>query len=81
LISEETVHGTPVLASGTNKAIALWQTTGAAETKMRELGSTGPALSIASNAELPDGVFSNHRLFVAYVATEKEQRSVWLIKK
>jgi hypothetical protein len=80
LISEETVHGTPVLASGNNKAIALWQITGAAETKMRELGSAGSALSIASNAELPAGVFSNHRLFVAYVATEKEQRSVWLIR-
>ena len=81
LVSQEAVHGTPVLASGNNNAIALWQTTGAAETKMRELGKAGSALSIASNAELPDGVFSNDRLFVVYVAKEKEQRSVWLIKK
>jgi hypothetical protein len=81
LISDEAVYGTPVLASGNNNAIALWQTTGATETKMRKLGSAGSALSIASNAELPDGVFSNNRLFVAYVAKGKEQRSVWLIKK
>jgi hypothetical protein len=80
LISGEAVHGTPALTSGNNKAIALWQSSSAAETKMRELGNAGAALSIASNAELPAGVFSNNRLFVAYIANEKEQRSVWLAR-
>jgi hypothetical protein len=80
LISGEAVHGTPVLTPGNNNPIALWQSSSAAETKMRELGNAGAALSIASNAELPAGVFSNNRLFVAYIAEEKEQRSVWLAR-
>ncbi len=80
LVSQETVFGTPVLTSGNNSAIALWQTSNTAETKMRSLANAGSALSIASNAELPDGVFSNDRLFVAYIAKEKEQRSVWLVR-
>src|SRR5215213_77259 len=78
LISQEEVRGTPALTAGNNNTIALWQTSGAAETKMRELGNAGSALSMASNAELPAGVFSNDRLFVAYIGKEKEQRSVWL---
>ncbi len=78
LISQEEVRGTPALTAG-NNAIALWQTSGTAETKMRELGNAGSELSVASNAELPAGVISNNRLFVAYIAKEKEQRSVWLV--
>ncbi|HLM24233.1 MAG TPA: sialidase family protein [Pyrinomonadaceae bacterium] len=80
LVSEEVVQGTPALTSGNNNAVALWQTSGTAETKMRELGNAGLALSVALNAELPAGVFSNDKLFVAYIATEKAQRSVWLIR-
>ena len=51
-----------------------------AETKMRELGNTGAALSVAAGAELPTGVFSNDKLFVAYIGKEKEKRSIWLIR-
>ena len=80
LVSEEVVQGTPALTSGNNNAVALWQTSGTAETKMRGLGNAGSALSVALNAELPAGVFSNDKLFVAYIATEKAQRSVWLIR-
>ncbi len=79
LISQEEVRGTPAFTAG-NNAIALWQSSGTAETKMRELGNAGSALSLASNAELPAGVISNDRLFVAYIGKEKEQRSVWLVR-
>src|SRR5215213_4501894 len=41
LVSEEVVQGTPALTSGNNNAVALWQTSGTAETKMRELGNAG----------------------------------------
>jgi Cu/Ag efflux protein CusF len=80
LISEQTVQGTPALAAGAKNAIALWQSTGTAETKMRELGNAGSAISVATNAELPAGVIANDRLFVAYIAKEKEQRSIWLVR-
>ena len=76
LLSKETVRGTPVLAPRENDVIALWEA--AAETKITELGKAGAALSLASNAELPAGVVSNGKLFVAYIAKEKEKRSVWL---
>ena len=46
---------------------------------MRELGNAGSALSVAANAELPSGVFGNGKLFIAYIAKEKERRSIWLI--
>ena len=80
LLSQESVRGTPALTGGQNNAIALWQTSDTAETKMRELGNAGSALSVAANAELPAGVFSNGRLFVAYIGKEKEKRSIWLIR-
>jgi len=47
----------PALAAGNDRAIAIWQGSGAQqpETKMRELGGAGSAVSVASNAELPSG--------------------------
>ena len=81
LISEEVVHGTPALAAGTHNAIAVWQSAGAGETKMRDLGKEGSAASsVAANAELPAGVIANDHLYVAYIAKEKEQRSIWLVR-
>ncbi len=80
LLSEENVRGTPALAVGNNNAIALWQSADAPNAKMRELGTAGSVLSIAANAELPAGAFSNDRLFVAYIAKEKEKRSIWLVR-
>ena len=80
LISEEVVHGTPALAAGTHNAIAVWQSAGAGETKMRGLGKAGAATSVAANAELPAGVIANDHLYVAYIAKEKEQRSIWLVR-
>ena len=76
LLSQETVRGTPALAG----SMALWQTSETAETKMQFLGNTGSALSVAANAELPAGTFVNDKLFVAYIGTEKEKRSIWLIR-
>ena len=76
LLSQETVRGTPALAG----SIALWQTSETAETKMRSLGNAGSALSVAANAELPAGTYVNDKLFVAYIAKEKEKRSIWLIR-
>jgi len=80
LLSQETVRGTPALAAGEHAVVALWQTSAPAEAKISELASAGTAVSIASNAELPAGVVSNDRLFVAYIATEREKRSIWLTK-
>jgi hypothetical protein len=76
LLSQETVRGTPAIAG----TIALWQTSETAETKMRSIGNTGSALSVAANAELPAGTYVNDKLFVAYIGTEKEKRSIWLIR-
>jgi BNR repeat-like domain len=78
LLSQETVRGTPALATGGQSMIAVWQSADTAETKMRGIGTTGSALSVAANAELPAGVFANDRLFVAYIGKEKEKRSIWL---
>jgi hypothetical protein len=80
LLSQEVVHGTPVLASGKNTAIALWQTADTGEIKMRELGTTGSVLSIAVNTELPAGIYLNDRVFVAYIAKDNQARSIWLIR-
>ena len=78
LLSQETVRGTPAFAVRNNHLIALWQNSDVAETKMREIGSGGAALSVAVNAELPAGAFANDKLFVAYIGKEKEKRSIWL---
>ncbi|HEX7330507.1 MAG TPA: sialidase family protein [Pyrinomonadaceae bacterium] len=80
LLSQESVRGTPALTASQNNSIALWQTSETAETKMQALGNTGAALSVAAGAELPTGVFSKDKLFVAYIAKEKEKRSIWLIR-
>ena len=78
LLSQETVRGTPALAAGAHNMIAVWQSADTSETKMHVIGNTGAALSVAANAELPAGAFSNDKLFVAYIAKEKENRSIWL---
>lgn len=80
LVSQEVVKGTPALAMGASNTIALWQSAAVVETKMTELGKAGSTLSVATNAELPSGVVSNGKLFVTYIAKEKEKRSVWLTK-
>ena len=80
LLSQENVRGTPALAVGGDNVIALWQSADVPNAKMRELGTTGTVLSVAANAELPAGAFSNDRLFVAYIGKEKEKRSIWLVR-
>ena len=82
LVMQETVKGTPALAGANDRAVAIWQ--GAVgqqpETKVRELGGAGEAVSVAANAELPSGVLSKDKLFVAYITKVGEKRSVWLAK-
>jgi hypothetical protein len=82
LLMQETVKGTPALATGTNRAVAIWQGLEAqqSETKVRELGVAGAVVSVAANAELPSGAFSKDKLFVAYISRVGEKRSVWLAK-
>src|SRR5215213_3888684 len=80
LLSQENVRGTPALAAGTQSMIAVWQSADKVETKMHDIGTTGSALSVAANAELPAGAFANDRLVVAYIAKEKEKRSIWLLR-
>jgi len=82
LLTQETVKGTPALATVNDRAVAIWQGLGAQqpETKVRELGGAGAAVSVAANAELPSGTFSRDKLFVAYITTVGEKRSVWLAK-
>jgi hypothetical protein len=82
LLMQETVKGTPALVGANDRAVAIWQ--GAVgqqpETKVRELGGAGAAVSVAANAELPSGVLSKGKLFVAYITKVGEKRSVWLTK-
>ena len=80
LLAQETVQGTPSLTAGASSSIALWQTSGKAEAKMRALGSEGAAVSVAMNAELPAAAFSQDKLFIAYIGKDKEKRSIWLIR-
>jgi hypothetical protein len=88
LLMQESVKGTPVLAAGNNRTVAIWQGIGAAQTsgtqqiqtKMRELGGAGAAVSVAANAELPSGALTSDALFVAYITKVGEKRSVWLAK-
>ena len=82
LLLQETVKGTPALATENDRAVAIWQGLGAqqTETKVRELGSAGAAVSVAANGELPSGAFSKDKLFVAYISKTGEKRSVWLAK-
>lgn len=75
------MQGTPVLVEGEKGPVAVWQTAENAETRIRELGTAGIALSVESNAELPAGVYSNDRLFVAYIAKEKQTRTIWLLQR
>lgn len=82
LLMQETVKGTPALVGTSDRAVAIWQ--GAVgqqpETKMREIGGAGAAVSVAANAELPSGVLSKGKLFVAYITKVGEKRSVWLAR-
>ena len=82
LLMQDTVKGTPALATANDRAVAIWQGLGAQQTgtKVRELGSAGAAVSVAANAELPSGAFSKDKLFVAYISKAGEKRSVWLAK-
>jgi hypothetical protein len=75
LLSQETVRGTPVLTAN----VAVWQGD-RVETKMRELGNAGSALSVAANAELPAATYVNNELFVTYIVTDKTKRSIWLTR-
>lgn len=79
LLSQETVRGTPALSSTQDESIGVWQTM-EGETKISGLGKAGSTISIAANAELPAGAVSNGKVFVAYIAKEKEKRSIWLVK-
>jgi hypothetical protein len=83
LLAKETVRGTPVLASGFNSNIAIWEMSGgpAAETKLLNVGNDGrQSISVGSNAELPAAAFGNEGLLVAYVSKVNEKRSVWLVR-
>jgi hypothetical protein len=75
LLSQETVRGTPVLTAN----FAIWQGD-RVETKMRQLGNAGAALSVAANAELPAATYANNKLFVAYITTQQQKRSIWLTR-
>ena len=76
LLSQETVRGTPALTGN----VAVWQGADRIETKIRELGSAGSALSVASNAELPAATYANGKLFIAYITTQQQRRSIWLVR-
>lgn len=82
LVMQETVKGTPALVGANDRAVAIWQGSVGQqpETKMRELGSAQAAVSVAANAELPSGVLSKGKLFVAYITKVGEKRSVWIAK-
>ena len=81
-LSQENVKGTPAFAGDRNRVIAIWQglESQAPETKMREIGGAGAIISVAANGELPSGALSKDKLFVAYIETASQKRSVWLTK-
>lgn len=81
-MAQENVKGTPAFASDRNRAIAIWQGSESQEpeTKMREVGGAGAVVSVAANGELPSGALSKDKVFVAYIATSGQKRSVWLTK-
>lgn len=82
-MAQENVKGTPAFASDRNRAIAIWQgleSSQEPETKMCEIGGAGTVVSVAANGELPSGALSKDKLFVAYIATSGQKRSVWLTK-
>ena len=76
LLSQETVRGTPALTAN----LAVWQGADRVETKMRELGNAGAALSVAANAELPSATYVNNKLFIAYITTQQQKRSIWVVR-
>jgi hypothetical protein len=76
LLSQETVKGTPALAAN----FAIWQGTDRIDTKVRQLGNAGSALSVAANAELPAATYANDKLFIAYITTQQQKRSIWLVR-
>ncbi|HEX3248713.1 MAG TPA: sialidase family protein [Pyrinomonadaceae bacterium] len=80
LLSQETVRGTPVLAANHTSVMAIWQGADQVETKMHELGNAGSALSVAANAELPAATYANDKIFIAYITTQKQSRSIWLVR-
>lgn len=82
LVMQENVKGTPALVSANDRAVAIWQGSVGQQpdTKIRELGSAQAAVSVAANAELPSGVLSKGKLFVAYITKVGEKRSVWIAK-
>jgi len=49
------------------------------EIKARELGGSGAALSVASNAELPAATYVDDKLFIAYIMTNQQKRSIWVV--
>ena len=76
LVSQETVRGTPALTAN----VAIWQGADRLETKVRQLGNTGTALSVAANAELPAATYANDKLFIAYITTQQQKRSIWVVR-
>ena len=74
------MRGTPALTASQNNMVAIWQGADRVETKMRQLGNAGAALSVAANAELPVATYANDKLFIAYITTEKTTRSIWLVR-
>jgi hypothetical protein len=76
LVSQETARGTPALAAN----VAIWQGADRVETKVRQLGNAGAALSVAANAELPVATYANDKLFIAYITTQQQKRSVWIVR-
>jgi len=80
LLSQETVRGTPALTANQNNVIAIWQGADRIETRMRELGNAGSALSVALDAELPAATYANDKLFIAYITTQQQKRSIWLVR-
>ena len=78
LLSQETVRGTPALACET---VAIWQGADRIEHKGESnSASTGSALSVAANAELPAATYANDKLFIAYILTQQQKRSIWLVR-
>lgn len=79
-------RGTPLLLQSTNNALlAVWESSenGAARPTSARIAEDGRANAITSMAnagELPAAAMLHERLFVAYIAKNKERRGIWLAR-
>lgn len=85
--ADGTVRGTPILLSDQEKnLVGVWESNDGnkqARTMSRELAFDGRLTAnaiLASDGELPAATHAGDALFVAYIAKQSDNRSIWLVR-